>query len=96
MSHIFNVFLDVLALNTGLPKGEPEIVVAAFVEKGKATWCQLPQQSADGASLAVHYPEPILELPGTLGNVLALLCHNEPFRVATTLSDLNSDEAEFQ
>lgn len=81
MSHIFNVFLDVLALNTGLPKGESESVVAGFVEWGKATSCQLPQENADGASLAVHCPEAILELPGTLGNILALLCQNEPCRV---------------
>lgn len=89
MSHIFNIVLDVLALHTGLPKGEGECVVAALVERGKATLCQ---KSADGASLAVHCPEAILELPGTLGNVLALLCHSEPCRVATILSDLNSDE----
>ncbi|RMC01947.1 hypothetical protein DUI87_21109 [Hirundo rustica rustica] len=44
---------DVLALNTGLPKGESENVVAAFVEQEKPTLCQLPQKSADGASLAV-------------------------------------------
>lgn len=90
MSHIFSVSLHgVLALNTELPKGGPEGVVAAFVERGKPTPCQLPQRSAGGARLAVHCPEAILELPGILGNILALLCQKEPCRVATILSDLN-------
>lgn len=86
----------VLALSTELPKGEPESVVAGFVESGKPTSCQLPQKTVDGTSLAVHCPEAILELPGILGNILALLCQNEPCRVATILSDPNSDEAKFQ
>lgn len=84
------MFLDgVLALNTELLKEKPESVVAAFLERGKPPSRQLPQKNADGATLAMHCPEAILELPGTLGNILALLCQNEPCRVATILSDLN-------
>lgn len=94
MSHIFNVFLDgVLALDTELPKREPESVVEAFVERDKPTSCQLPQKSADGASLSVHCSEAVLELPRTLGSILAVLYQTEPCRVATILSDLNLDEA---
>lgn len=77
-------------------KGEPEGVMAALVETGKPTSCQLPKESADGASPAVHTSEAAPELTEVLGNILAILCQTEPCRVATILLDLNLDEDKFQ
>lgn len=71
-------------------------MMAALAETGKPTSCQLPKESADGASPVVHGLEAAPELPRVLGNILAILCQTEPCRVATILLDLNLYEDKFQ
>lgn len=70
--------------------------MAALVETGKPTSCQLPKESADGASPAVRGSEAAPELPKVLGNVLAILCQTEPCKTATILLDLNLGEDKFE